>query len=104
MPAGISRVTTCRSWLNQWSIDHTLGDSLRWFPRITTPVLIQLGTADPTVMPAMAQQMYDAATAAPRRDLHFVSGATHYFENQPELLTETLDTMAAWLSDTLGGL
>ncbi len=104
MPAGISRVTTCRSWLNQWSLDHTYGDSLRWLPTITSPVLIQLGTADPTVMPAMAQQMYDASTAASHRDLHYITGATHYFEGQPELLTEALDTMAGWISDVVGGL
>lgn len=99
MPAGISRVSTCRSWLNQWSLDHTNGDSLRWLPRITTPLLVVLGTADPTVLPHMAEQMYDAATSAPRRDLHYVKGATHYFENQPELLAEALDVIAAWLND-----
>ena len=32
-----------------------------------------------------------------RRDLHFVKGGTHYFENQPELLVEALDVIAAWL-------
>jgi pimeloyl-ACP methyl ester carboxylesterase len=104
MPAGITRVTSCRSWLNQWSVERTMGDSLRWLPSITTPILIQLGTADPTVLPHMAQQMYDASTSASPRDLHYIKGATHYFENQPELLTETLDTMAAWISAQVGGL
>ncbi|MGD9701286.1 MAG: alpha/beta hydrolase family protein [Acidimicrobiia bacterium] len=98
MPAGISRVTTCRSWLNQWSLDHTQGDSLRWLPGITSPVLVVLGTADPTVLPNMAQEMYDAATAATRRDLRFVRRATHYFEGQPELLDEALDVIAEWLA------
>lgn len=96
LPAGISRVTTCRSWLNQWSIDHTLGDSLRWLPTLTTPILVVIGSADPTVMPAMAQQMFDAATSAERRQLHVVKNATHYFEDQPELLDEALDTIAEW--------
>jgi pimeloyl-ACP methyl ester carboxylesterase len=104
MPAGITRVTTCRAWLNQWSMDHTNADSLRWFPEIDVPVLIELGTADPTVMPLMAQQMYDASTASPQRDLHYITGATHYFENQPELLTEALDVMAEWIhANVLGG-
>lgn len=102
MPAGISRVSTCRSWLNQWSLDHTMGDSLRWLPQIDTPLLVVLGTADPTVLPHMAQQMYAAATAATRRDLHYVMGATHYFEDQPELLAEALDTIAAWLAEDGG--
>ncbi len=98
LPAMISRYSSARSFLNQWSIDHTMADSLRWLPSVTTPFLIVLGTADPTVLPDMARQMYDAATASPRRDLHFVTGGTHYFENQPELLAEALDTIAAWLA------
>jgi pimeloyl-ACP methyl ester carboxylesterase len=98
MPAGISRLATCRSFLNQWSLQHTNADSYRWLPSIPTPLLIVLGTADPTVLPAMAQGMYDAASSSTRRDLHFVQHATHYFENQPELLTEALDTIAHWLA------
>jgi pimeloyl-ACP methyl ester carboxylesterase len=98
MPAGISRVTTCRSWLNQWSLDHTNGDSLRWLAEIDVPILIELGTADPTVMPAMAQQMFDASVASPKRDLHFIKGGTHYFEGQPHLLKEALDVMAEWIT------
>jgi len=97
LPAMISRSSSCRSFLNQWSIDHTMADSFKWLPGITSPFLIVLGTADPTVLPDMARQMYDAATAAERRDLHFVKGGTHYFENQPELLVEALDVIAAWL-------
>jgi pimeloyl-ACP methyl ester carboxylesterase len=97
LPAMISRTSTCRSFLNQWSIDHTMADSFRWLPGITTALLIVLGTADPTVLPDMAQQMYDAATASSRRDLVYVKGATHYFENQPELLDEALDAIADWL-------
>jgi fermentation-respiration switch protein FrsA (DUF1100 family) len=75
-----------------------MADSLRWLPTITSPFLVVLGTADPTVLPDMARQMYDAATASERRDLHFVKGATHYFENQPELLAEALDVIATWLA------
>ena len=98
LPAMISRSSSCRSFLNQWSIDHTQADSLKWLPGITSPFLIVLGTADPTVLPNMAHQMYDAATASARRDLHFVKGGTHYFENQPEQLAEALDVIAAWLA------
>ena len=37
LPAGVGRCSSVRSWLNQWSIDHTLGDSLRWLPRGPVP-------------------------------------------------------------------
>jgi len=99
MPAGISRVTTLRSWINQWSIDDTHADSLRWLPQIDVPVSVVLGTADVTVLPTMAQQMHDAATRAPVRDLRFVSGATHYFEGQPDLLDQALDHIALFIAD-----
>jgi pimeloyl-ACP methyl ester carboxylesterase len=104
MPAGISRVTTLRAWLNQWSIDHTNGDSLRWLPGIDVPVCIVLGTADPTVLPAMAEQMHSAARSAPVRQLHMVPGATHYFEGQPELLDEALDRIAAFVAEHVAGV
>ncbi len=97
LPAGIGRCSTLRSWINQWSFDTTLGDSLRWLPQLDTPVLVAVGTADPVVVPQMAQQMYDAAANA-RRELVFVKGATHYFENQPDQLAEAQDALAEWIS------
>jgi pimeloyl-ACP methyl ester carboxylesterase len=98
LPAGIGRVATLRSWLNQWSIDHTNGDSLRWLPEIEVPIQIVLGSGDPLVMPSTAQQMHDAATKAPVRELHFVKGANHYFEGQPDQLAEALDLIAAFVT------
>jgi pimeloyl-ACP methyl ester carboxylesterase len=95
MPAGIGRTTTLRSWINQWSLDHTFGDALRWLPQIAAPVMVMVGTGDPLVTPQMAQQMYDAATGS--RALEMVPGATHYFENQPDLLDQALDTLVDWL-------
>jgi fermentation-respiration switch protein FrsA (DUF1100 family) len=86
--------------LNQWSLDRTFGDSLR--PEIDVPILIELGTGDTSVLPAMGQGMYDAATKAPVRDLNFVTGAGHYFENQPDLLAECLDHMTAWITKHVG--
>jgi pimeloyl-ACP methyl ester carboxylesterase len=99
MPAGISRVTTLRSWINQWSIDDTNADSLRWLPEIDVPVGVVLGTADVSVLPAMAQRMHDAATRAPGRDLQFVKGGAHYFEGQPELLHEALDHITRFITE-----
>jgi pimeloyl-ACP methyl ester carboxylesterase len=96
LPAGIGRCSTLRSWINQWSIDHTLGDSLRWLPEIECAVWVGAGTADPVVVPQMARQMYDAATGTASRTLVEVKGGTHYFENQPEQLAEALDALAAF--------
>jgi pimeloyl-ACP methyl ester carboxylesterase len=98
LPAGISRCSTLRSWLNQWSIEHTFGDALRWLPEIDVPVRVVVGTADPVVTPQMARQMYDAAVKSQQRELHLVEGATHYFEGQPDQLDEALTGLAAWLA------
>jgi pimeloyl-ACP methyl ester carboxylesterase len=103
LPAGIGRVTTIRSWLNQWSVDHTQGDAMRWLGQIDVPVLVVSGTADPTVLPHMGREMHDAATAAPVRDILDITGATHYFEGQPELLAQALDRIASWIGANLGG-
>lgn len=102
MPAGIGRVTTIRSWLNQWSIDHTCGDALRWLPQIDVPVLVVSGTADSSVLPHMGRGMYEAASSSPARDVVEIAGGTHYFEGQPELLNETLDRMASWIDANVG--
>jgi fermentation-respiration switch protein FrsA (DUF1100 family) len=99
MPAGIGRCTTLRSWLNQWSIDHTLGDSLRWLPLVEAPVLVLNPTADTAVPPHLGRQMYDAATSAPRTIVE-VQGATHYFEGQPDVLDTALDALAAWIESS----
>jgi pimeloyl-ACP methyl ester carboxylesterase len=96
LPAGIGRCTTLRSWLNQWSIDHTMGDALRWLPEITVPLMVMIGTADPVVVPEMARQMYDAAEQS-RRELVMVPGATHYFEGQTDLLADALDQLVDWI-------
>jgi fermentation-respiration switch protein FrsA (DUF1100 family) len=72
---------------------------VRWLSQIDVPVSVLLGTADPTVMPAMAQQMHDAAEHAPVRDLKFVTGATHYFEGQPDLLSQALDHIARFIAE-----
>jgi pimeloyl-ACP methyl ester carboxylesterase len=96
LPAGIGRCSSLRSWINQWSIDHTLGDSLRWLPEITHPVWVGAGTADPVVVPLMAQQMHDAAAGSTARVLRFFQGGTHYFEGQPDILGEALDALADW--------
>jgi pimeloyl-ACP methyl ester carboxylesterase len=100
LPAGIGRCSTVRSWLNQWSIEHTFGDSLRWLPEIEVPVLVLSPTADPFVLPHMSQQMYDAVGKAAREIIE-LKGANHYFEGQPELLDTALDALAAWVEQAV---
>ena len=101
LPAGIGRCSTLRSWLNQWSIDHTLGDSLRWLPEVEVPFLVLSPTADPLVLPHMGQQMYEAAGRADRQIVE-LKGANHYFEGQPDLLEHALDELVGWVERAAG--
>ena len=61
--------------------------------------MIVAGTADPTVLPHMGRQMYDAATSARVRDHVEIPRATHYFEGQPELLDSALDQITTWIHE-----
>ncbi len=96
LPAGIGRCCSVRSWLNQWSIDHTLGDSLRWLPQVQCPLLVLSPTADTAVPIHVGREMYDAAVKADREIIE-IEGATHCFEGQPDLLDRALDALTAWV-------
>lgn len=98
LPAAIARYTTARSWLNQWSVDHALNDSLRWLPESQVPVLIVYGTGDTAAHPQHALDMYEAAPEA-LRTLVPIEGAGHYFQGQPELRDQACDHIADWLRE-----
>jgi pimeloyl-ACP methyl ester carboxylesterase len=85
-----------RAWLNQWSVDHSLGNALRWLPAVSVPVLIEYGTADVTVLPHMGEQMHAAAGGV--SEIVAIKGAGHYYEGTPELLDSALDAMAEWVT------
>jgi pimeloyl-ACP methyl ester carboxylesterase len=95
LPAGVSRYTTLRSWINQWSIDKTLGNALLWLPKVEAAVLVLGGSADTGSPPSIFSQLYDAVEVAPRK-LIVLDGATHYFEGQPDKLREACEAIAAW--------
>jgi pimeloyl-ACP methyl ester carboxylesterase len=100
LPAGIGRYSTCRSWLNQWSVDHTYGSAMQWLPDVQVPVLIEYGTADVTVLPQMGEEMHAAAGEGAEQIA--VPGAGHYYEGTPELLEQALDAMADWITRKVG--
>ncbi len=103
MPAGISRTTTLRAWLNQWSLDHTNGRLAALAAR-DRRAGARRAPARPIrpCCPTWASRCTSAAVKAPVRELRRDPGATHYFEGQPELLTEALDAMAAWIRANVG--
>jgi pimeloyl-ACP methyl ester carboxylesterase len=95
LPAGIGRYTSLRSWINQWSVDHTNGNALLWLPKLETPVLVVGGSADSGSPPVILEQQYNAIQTA-RREYVLVPGATHYFEGQPDLLRQACEAIVSW--------
>ena len=95
LPAGVSRYTTLHSWINQWSVDQTLGNALRWLPTVEAPVLVLGGSADSGSPPAIFGQLHDAVEIAQKKQI-VLDGATHYFEGQPDKLLQACEAIAAW--------
>jgi alpha-beta hydrolase superfamily lysophospholipase len=95
LPAGVSRYTTLRSWINQWSVEATLGNALRWLPTVEAPVLVLGGSADSAAPPAVFGQLYDAIEIAQKKQI-VLDGASHYFEGQAEKLRQACAEIAAW--------
>jgi pimeloyl-ACP methyl ester carboxylesterase len=95
LPAGLNRYTTLRSWINQWSVDQTNGNALKWLPTLKAAVLVIGGSADTGSPPVVLEQLYDAIGHA-RREYLLLQGAQHYFEGRPDLLREACEAMAGW--------
>lgn len=95
-PVGLARYTTLRSWLSQWSIDHSAARGAANAARIrTTPVLQVENSADDAV-PATHNATVRAALGTGDASYHLVKGATHYYVGQPDHLAECLETIEDW--------
>ncbi|WP_018701061.1 hypothetical protein [Amorphus coralli] len=95
-PVGLARFSTLRSWLSQWSLDLSNAKGPMNAARIRrTPVLQIVNGADDAV-PATHNPAIRAALATPDVRYHEISGATHYYLGQPDLLAECIATIDAW--------
>lgn len=98
LPAGLNRYSSLRSWINQWSIDDTNGNALKWLPGLQTPTLVVGGSADTGSPPVVLEQLYEAVESA-KREYVLIPGATHYFEDRPDLLHQACDAMVTWTAN-----
>lgn len=95
-PAGIARFSTLRSWLSQWSYDHSNIKGAVNAARIhRTPVLQIENQADDAV-PATHNPIIRSALATPDKEFVQIQGATHYYLGQPELMQECLGHVKRW--------
>jgi pimeloyl-ACP methyl ester carboxylesterase len=86
-PVGFARFNTLRSWLSQWSIDHSRADAAACVANIRVPFLAIENTADDGA-PAQHMKEVAAACRSPDKEYAVVRGANHYYAGQPELLLE----------------
>ena len=95
-PAGLGRFLTLRSWLSQWSIDHSNAKGAVNATRIhKTPVLQIVNEADDAV-PATHNPVIHKALATPDREYVEIKGATHYYVGQADQLKTCIDTVTDW--------
>jgi pimeloyl-ACP methyl ester carboxylesterase len=97
-PIGLARFSTLRSWLSQWSLDDARADGPRCLSRVKSPVLVINNSADDACTPSHARRLYEAVAHGDRR-FHEVAGATHYYQDQPELGAQAVGLVKAWLED-----
>lgn len=94
-PVGLARFSTLRSWLSQWSIDHSRADGVSCARQITVPLLAVEHSADDAVPQPDTTLMYQACGSADKT-FHCIKGASHYFQGQPEHLQTSVALIQRW--------
>lgn len=95
-PVGLARFSMLRSWLSQWSIDHSRADSLTCGPDITVPFLAIEASADDAVPQPHTKMIFDVIGSADKT-MKVVQGANHYFYNEPKYLEMGVALVRDWL-------
>ena len=96
-PVGYARFCTLRSWLSQWSIDHTRADAVTCATQISVPVLAIENTADDGVPPSHVREVY-AAFASKDKEYLLIPDANHYYAGTPERLAEATQGTVEFLA------
>ena len=96
-PVGIGRFSTLRAWLSQWSVEDSNADGPRCAASITVPLLAIENSADDAVPQPHARIIHDAA-ASRDKTFQVIKGATHYYQGQPELLKQAVETCLGWMA------
>lgn len=95
-PVGLGRLSTLRSWLSQWSPEHTNANSLVTAGAVSVPFLAIECGADDAVPQPHTTAIFNAA-ASKDKTFRCVDGANHYFVNQPSQLGEAAKIVSQWL-------
>jgi alpha-beta hydrolase superfamily lysophospholipase len=96
MPAGLARYSSLRSWLSQWSFDHSRADGPRCAGDIKVPYLVVENTADDACTPSHIRRLFEGYRG-PDRELARIKGATHYYLGQPRQLAQAVEIVTDWM-------
>lgn len=97
LPASLAHFTTLKSWLSQWSLSHSNAGAHN-LSEVSAPVLLVVGTADPTVLPAHTEALASAIKHEDWSRVDIPEG-THYFEGRPDLIADVASAVKGWLVD-----
>lgn len=95
-PVGLGRFSTLRSWLSQWSPDHTRANSLVTGRNVSVPFLAIECGADDAVPQPHTEAIYDAVGSMDK-SFQLINGANHYFVGQPDHLAAAVGQISRWL-------
>lgn len=100
-PVGLARFSTLRSWLSQWSFEHSQADGEACAARVTVPMLALEHSADDAVPQPDVGAMF-AACASEDKSMSVIRGANHYFKGQPEHLADAVRQITDWTQSRFG--
>lgn len=95
-PAGLARFSTLRSWLSQWSYDHSNAKGAENARRITSCPVLQIVNGADDAVPATHNPAIREALASPDKEYVEIAGATHYYLGQPEQLAACVAAVTDW--------
>jgi dienelactone hydrolase len=95
-PVGLARYSSLRSWLSQWSYERSLARTELNAPSISVPALVIENGADDATPADHPRRIFESLGS---RDKTFlcVEGATHYYQGQPALQQQVVETCRDWL-------
>jgi pimeloyl-ACP methyl ester carboxylesterase len=95
-PAGLARFSTLRSWLSQWSYDHSNAKGADNAGRIASCPVVQIVNGADDAVPATHNPAIRAALASKDKEYVEIEGATHYYVGQPEQLATCIAAVTDW--------
>ncbi len=96
-PVGLARFCTLRSWLSQWSFDASNAHGERNGAHTHLPTLVVGNGADDACTPSHTRRLF-TAIPHPRKEMHEIPGATHYYLGQREELARCVGIYSRWLT------